>query len=260
MIYGRRIERGTTMKSFLLKLNLQLFAEESGAESVPDAEVQQENESTSSETGVESQAAAEPEKNFEKAFAKRLAAKEAEIEARFAEKYKGHDDYKMLAEYLQEVNPGADILTLKEQIELERLQSRAERENVPPEVLKRIDSLEAKAAKADEYEQQQQQQRVYQEFRTNLETFAKERGMDPEELHTFMYEKQVTDFELAFDAMEARKLREQINGAKKDGVKEFLSAKSSIPSVTGNKAQGYIASPPVKTMEEARQRALQRLQ
>lgn len=239
---------------------------ESGVESVPAAEVPQ-------DPGVDSQAVAEPkDNNFEKAFAKRLSAKEAEWQAKYQElegKYKGHDDYKYVADYLQQVH-GADIMTLKERIEMERLQERSERENVPPEVLKRLDELESKAAEADRLkEEQEQRQRELQEeeersksfteFKGKLDEFAKERGVDADDLYKFMVDNQTGNMEIALKAMKHDELQQKLADAEKTGMKKLLSAKAGIPTVATTNKTGSVTTPPAKNLAEARQRALARL-
>lgn len=264
------------MSKFRFTLDLQLFSEEMGAvdtgvDTASAAEVQP----NASEPGVETQAAADPEKqnNFEKAFAKRLAEKESEwkgqLEAERA-KYKDYDQYKEVAEYFREVNQAQDIMSLRERIEMERLQHQAEEQNLPVEVLKRLNELEAKAAEGEKIKAQQeeetrlrseqeQQQQVFKEFRTGLETFAKDKGVDADSLHQFMYDNQIGNMDAAFKAFKYDELQQQVEKAEKEGVKKFLSAKGSIPTVTGNTAQGHVASPAPKTMADARVRAMQRL-
>lgn len=215
------------------------IGDQSGVDSTPAAEVQT-SEGTESTTG-DNQAAAEPGKqnNFEKAFAKRLseaqskweADKQAEI-AKLQEQYKDYDTHKELSSYLQQIN-GLDAMTLKERIELEKLQDRAEKENVPPEVLKRIDMLEAKAAKADALEQQQQQSQQYQEFRTNLEKFASEKSANADELHKYMFDNHISSMDVAYKAMRADQLEQQLATAKEDSIKEYLASKKG-PRVEGS--------------------------
>jgi hypothetical protein len=120
------------------------FIEPSGVEETPAAEVIETPEAViESESGVEEEVAAEPEKqnNFEKAFAKRLAAERSKWDAEVNEKYKDYDTHKELSQYLQEIN-GADALTLKEQIEMSKLQARAEDNQISPEMQKRLETLE----------------------------------------------------------------------------------------------------------------------
>lgn len=234
--------------------------EQSGVEIVPAAEGQTEAVQTGETTTA---AESQPQNNFEKAFAKRLADAQSKWEQEQAEKFKGYEDYKYLADYLQEAN-GMDVMTLKEQIELERLQARAEKEQVPPSVLKRIDELEAKAAKADEYEQQQAEVQTRTQFETTLKTFCegKEIGgtpLDHSQLWQYMYENQTNSPEVAYKAMRADYLEQQVANAEKEGVKKFLSAKGSIPTVEGKTAAGVLTKEPPKTFKDAQARAAQRL-
>lgn len=265
-----------------IKLDLQLFSEEmdmpqmeTGVEDVPDAEVH--------ESGEESSVAAEPN-NFEKAFAKRLAAKEAEWRAsqeaeinKVKEQYKDFDIYRKATEFLQKQNGINDVMTLKEQLELVELQERAERHNVDPEVQRRIEELEAKAARADELEQQRaqeeqerQQQQQRQEFERNyfdqLGEFAKAHEIEGEALNKFMIdnglfvnpEQMQRSFEIAFKAMQYDQMQKQLAEAEKNGMKKLIQSKSNIPTVPGKTQQGQVVSSPPKTWAEARQRAMQR--
>lgn len=237
-----------------LKLNLQLFAEgesiDPGVESAPAAEVQ-ETEVTDSNPGVESQAAAEPEKqnNFEKAFAKRLADAQAKWEAdkqaelqKMQEQYKDYDVLKKATEYLQKTSGIQDLMSLKEQLELTELQERADRENVPPDVLKRIDELEVKAAKAEEYEKQQQEAQTIQQFESSLKTFCEGKEIDGkplshQELWQYMHENEISKPESAFKAMKADILEAKLETAKQDAVKEYLESKKA-PKVEGSGSPG----------------------
>lgn len=226
------------------------------------AAVEQTTEVPEPVTGVEETAAAEQKEpnNFEKAFAKRLAAERSKWENEANEKFKGYEDYKYVAEYLQQANNGADLLSIKEQIELERLQQRAEQANVPPEVLKRIDELEAKAAKAEEYEKQQAEQTELQKFRSSLETFAKEKGANADELHQFMYENSIANPEVAYKAMRAEQLEKELAAAKENAVKEYLESKRT-PRVEGNGTPGIVHEDPSKMgWGDIRSRALARIQ
>jgi hypothetical protein len=265
------------MSKFLLSLNLQLFSEEMGAadpgvESVPAAEVPQ-------DPGVETQAAAEPEKqnNFEKAFAKRLAEAQAKWEAekqaeiqKLQEQYKDYDSYREVADYFRELNQAPDVMTLKERIEMERLQQRAEQENVPVEVLKRLQELEAKAAEAERLKQQQEEQerlrreeeertKAYQEFRGKLDAFAKENGVEADKLYAFMVENQIGNMDAALKAMQYDDLKQKLEQAEKEGMKKLLSAKSKIPTVPSTTQTGAKVTAAPKTFAEARARAIQRL-
>lgn len=250
-----------------IPMNLQLFAD-SGVESAPDAEVQVEIDSESPESGAEQEAAAEPgkESNFEKAFAKRLAAKEAEWQAKMQElegKYKGFDDFKYVADYLQEAH-GADLMSLKERIEMERLQARAEEHGIDPETQRRLETLEQKAAKADEMEAQQKAAKEWNEFQDSLKSFCEGKEIGGEKLTNdalwkYMSESNTSSPEVAYKAMRHDWMEKQLETAKKDGVKEFLAAKGSIPNGKGTTTSGTVPSPAPKTFAEARQRAMQRI-
>lgn len=264
------------MKQALMKMNLQLFAEEGdpGVEGTPAAEGQEEKvEGAESQTGVEDQAVAEPEKqnNFEKAFAKRLAAKEAEWQAakeaeiqRIKEEYKDHDTYKLAAEYLKQTSGIPDMLTLKEEIELAQLQQRAEKENVPASVLKRIDELEAKAAKADEFEAERKQQEELQAFETSLKEFSEGKEVDGKpvdhmELWKYMHENEISKPDVALKAMKADILEAKLETAKTDAVNEYLKSKEA-PKIEGSQgaAAQQSAAPPA-SWDEAEKRAAARM-
>ena len=260
------------MSKYLLRTNLQLFAGEgeSGVEAAPAAEGQTETPQVeSSESGAETQVAAEPEKsnNFEKAFAKRLAAEREKWQAESQEKYKGHDDYKLVADYLQEAN-GLDLMTLKERIEMERLQTRAEQQGISPEMQKRLEALEEKAAKGDALEQKFQEEQRVSSYWSGLNEFAKgKEGIDAQTLNQFMIENGLMydpsnmekSFNVAYKAMMHDQLQSKLESAEKEGVKKFLQAKGAIPTVPGSTSQGHVSAPSPKTFAEARQRAMQRL-
>lgn len=224
---------------------------ESGVESVPAAEGQAEVETAS---------------NFEKAFAKRLAEAKSKWESEVTDKYKDYDTYKKSAEYFAKINNVPDVMTLKERIEMEELQEAAEKQQVPVEVLKRLQELEAKASKGEELERTMQQQQEQQNYWSNIEKFAESKGADMKALNQFMIDNEMSydpnnmerSFELAYKAMRHDELSKQVEEAEKQGMKKLLQAKSSIPNVTGNKAQGQVTSPAPKTFAEARARAMQR--
>lgn len=261
-------------KPYALTLDLQLFAEETGVESVPAAEEQTvpappETDEPAPETGVEEQAVAEPkekENNFEKAFAKRLAAErekwEKERQAEL-EKYKDYEIAKKSLEFLMKQNNISDPMTLKEQLELAELQERAEKENLPPEVLKRLDELERKAAKVDEIEKLQQEAQQIQQFEQTLKEFCEGKELDGKpldykELWKYMYDNKTENPEIAFKAMKAEILEKKLEEAKKEGMKELIQAKTNIPKVDGSRGSGSITPSQPKSFEEARQRAMQR--
>jgi len=245
----------------------QVIETQSGVESVPAAGEQ--TPSDTPETGVEVPAAAEPSKenNFEKAFAKRLAAErekwESERRAEL-EKYKDYDISKKALEYLMRVNNIHDVNFLKEQLELAELQEQAERQNMTVEELQRLKELEELKAWKQQVEQQQQQQQQLIQFEQMLKDFCKDKEFDGKpldhmELWKFMHDNGVTNPETALKAMKADLLEKQIENAKKEAVKEFLSAKGSMPKVEGAKASGTVLPGTPKTFQEARARALQRM-
>lgn len=258
-------------KPYALTLDLQLFAEETGVESVPAAEEQipapPENNESDPETGVEEQAVAEPkENNFEKAFAKRLAAErekwEAERQAEL-EKYKDYDIAKKSLEYMMRTNNIDDPMTLKEQLELAELQEKAERENLTVEEIQRRQELEELKAWKEKVERQQQEEEQLKQFEQSLKAFCEGKELDGkpldhEELWKFMADNKTENPEIAFKAMKSDVLERQLENAKKEGVKEFLSAKGSMPKVEGANASGQVMPGTPKTFAEARDRALKR--
>ncbi|WP_217597287.1 hypothetical protein [Cohnella sp. GbtcB17] len=257
-----------------LRMDLQLFAgeeSETGVEGASAAGEQTEgNEGDQSQTGVEGQGAAAEQgqqNNFEKAFAKRLAAEREKWDAdRKAEldQYKDFDAYKKAAEYLQRTSGISDLLTLKEEIELVELQERAEKENVPASVLKRIDELEAKAKKGEELEAAELQKQEWQSFEASLKEFATDKQLDGKpldhmELWKYMHENEVSKPEVAFRAMKADLLEKQLETAEKDAIDKYLKSKQG-PKTEG--AQGAAATQnagPPTSWKEAEQRMAERL-
>jgi hypothetical protein len=238
------------MNKFRLKLNLQLFADEleavdPGVDNVPAAEVQTETPQVenTSEPGAEPEVAAEPEKqnNFEKAFAKRLAEAEKKWQAETAEKYKDYDVLQKATAHLQKTSGITDLMTLKEELELADLQERAEKQNLDPETLKRIEQLEQKAAKVDEFEQLQQQEQVEKTYFSTLGEFVKDKGVSPEELNQFMIENELTynpddmskSFNIALKAMKADQFEQQAKEKESETISRYLASKSS-PKVEGS--------------------------
>lgn len=172
-------------------------------------------------------------KRLKESTDKTLAEERTKWEAEQSEKFKNYEEYRKAAEYLQKSTGISDIISLKEEIELTELQERADRENLPPETLKRIDELEAKAAKFEEYEQQQNQSKEYQTFRETLDPFAKERGIEPEELHNFMYENGIENMDIAAKAMKAEEYERKANEKEAETIKRYLESKQA-PRVEGS--------------------------
>lgn len=199
-----------------------------------------------------------PENNDPKgiAFGKALVAEREkirkELETEYDEKYKDYDLHKDLSGYLSELNGGTDLITLKERVELERLEKRAEKEDVSPETLKRIDELEAKAAKGDELEKQQQEaQRVTAYFST-LDKFLEGKGVESKELNQFMIDNGLSydsanmekSFDIAYKAMKAEEFEKKANEKEADTIKRYLASKNA-PKVEGS--TGAAASQTVDT-------------
>lgn len=237
------------MKKYPLVLDLQLFSDEvmdPGVEFVPAAEEQGTDQvETHIESGEDLQAAAEPEKqnNFEKAFAKRLAAKEAEIEAKYAEKYKNYDVLQKATAHLQETTGISDLMTLNEELELAALQRRAEKQDLDVDTLKRIEQLEQKAAKGEELEAKLQQEQQWKEFETSLQTFCagKEidgKTIDHKDLWNYMFENDIQKPDIAFKAMKADVLETKLATAKEDSIRDYLASKQAPRAEGGNGVAG----------------------
>jgi hypothetical protein len=215
---------------------------ESGVDTTPAAEVQT-SEVTESQTGVDTQAAAEPEKqnNFEKAFAKRLAEAQTKWEKETSEKYKNYDDYRKATEYLQKTTGINDVLSLREQIELQELEDKAEQNNISPEMQRRLETLEAKAAKADEYELNTQQTKQHQEYFSKLDEFVKDKGVTTADFNQYMIENGVIlnteawdkSLTIALKAMRADEYERKANEKESETINRYLSSKSA-PRVDGS--------------------------
>jgi hypothetical protein len=200
---------------------------------------------------------------------KALAEERAKWEKETSEKYKDYDTYRKATEYLQKTSGIDDVMTLKEQIELQELNERAEQQNVPPDVLKRIDELEQKAARGDELEAKQQQEQVNNLFWKAAEQFVEGKDVSKEELNKYMIENDIfvdpmnselaqRKFDMAYKAMQYDVMQKKLESAEKDGMNKLLSSKGSIPTIPGKTAQGQVVSDRPKTFAEARARAMQR--
>ncbi|QHT61701.1 hypothetical protein GXP70_18120 [Paenibacillus lycopersici] len=249
------------MTKYRFPLNLQLFADgEEAASGVDDVSAAgtQEEVSTAGEQDAGQGA--------DKAFAKRLAAERAKIENEYAERFKDYDTHKQVSDYFAQLN-GMDALTLRERVELERLQEQADQQQVPVEVMRRLQELEAKAAQADELTQQQQRGQMERTYWDGVNAFAAEKGVDAKALNQFLVDSGIPidpgnmqkALDIAFKAVRHDQLEKQIADAEKNGMKKLLGAKGSIPTVTGSMAQGQAASTAPKTFAEARARAMQRM-
>jgi len=249
-------------------------SESSGVEGAGEAALQ-EGQSTNVETGDQNNPEAGDDKNppdpntaWEKRIAKvrEKAAQETReaLEKEYAERYKDHDAYRKAAEYLQRTSGIGDIMTLKEEIELAELQERAEKEKVPPNVLKRIDELEAKAARGEELEAAQKEEQERQAFENTLKDFCKDKTIDGKsvdhmELWKYMHENTTSNPDVAFKAMKAEILESKLETAKTDAVNEYLQSKQA-PKIEGSQGAAAQQAPGrAGSIDAAEQRALARL-
>ncbi|MEK4191772.1 hypothetical protein NYE59_01670 [Paenibacillus sp. FSL L8-0323] len=200
---------------------------------------------------------------------KAVSEAKSQWEKEQSEKFKDYDTYRKATEYLQKTSGIDDVMTLKEQLELQELNERAEQQNVPPDVLKRIDELEQKAARGDELEQQQQAQQINNLFWKAAESFVEGKDVSKEDLNKYMLENEIIvdvtkpdlaqkKFDMAYKAMQYDAMAKKLESAEKDGMKKLMHAKGSIPTIPGNAAQGQVVNGPPKTFPEARARAMQR--
>lgn len=229
------------------------IAQVSGVENVV-AAVPQENEAPPA--AVENEPAESGDK-VEAAFAKRFAAERAKLESEYAERYKDFDRYKGISEYFREMNEMSDVSELSDRIEMERLQERAQQAQVSPEVQRRLEELEAKAAEADQLREQQNVQSWYKDFRADLDKFAADKQASADEIEQYMIENQISNYEIAYKALrfaDAEKQREEIEKA---AIARYIESKKA-PNVVG--AGGIAAPVPAaspKTWDQARAGALE---
>lgn len=251
-------------KRYRHSLDLQTFNDpvevETGVDIVPAAE-EQTTEITEQVTQTEDKT--------EVAFAKKWAAKEKEWQEQkereiqaLKDQYKDHEVYKQAAEYLQKSSGINDIMTLKEEIEMQKLQERAEERNMNPEDLKRLDELEAKAKRLEELEAERERTKQIEEFETSLKGFAEGKEidgkpLDHKELWQYMADNEVSNPDIAYKAMKADFLEAQVAEAERKGVEKYLASKTGVK--TGGGVPTGTENTPAKTLKEAEQRALARL-
>lgn len=233
---------------------LQFFAEESGEPSVV-AEGQEPldegNAPPPSPDGTESVPSPPEDVMKQESFAKRLqeqtekrlSEERAKWEQEQAEKYKDYDTYKKATDFLMKSNGINDPMTLKEQLEMTELQERAEKNNLDPETQKRLEYLEERDRKAQEYEREQAEQKQLSEFENSLKDFCKEKEIDGKavdhmELWSYMHENGISKPEAAYKAMKADVLEQKLATAKEDAVKEYLASKKA-PKAEGSGATAF---------------------
>jgi hypothetical protein len=221
-----------------------------GVDVVPAAEEQATPQvDPASQTGANEQAAAEPEKqnNFEKAFAKRLAAERDKWDKDTSEKYKDYEALKKTTSYFQQRHGYTDLMAMNADIELAELQARAEKENVPAEVLKRIDQLESEAAEGKQLKQQQQEIERVNTYFSSLNEFVKDKGVDAQALNQFMIDNELQynpnamdkSFTVALNAFKADEYKTKLETAKKDAIDEYLGTKRAPKTEGSTGAAGF---------------------
>lgn len=201
-----------------------------------------------------------------KAFAKRLeertqkALQEAkqQWEQETSEKYGNFDQYQQAMDYVMKSAGYNNFDEFQSALQEAQLQERAEQNGVNPEYQQRLEELEERAKRADELEQQREQEQTMQQFRTHLQEFSKEKGIEAEQLETFMVENQIPNFEMAYRALRYEQMEADLKNAKDVAVKEYLESKKA-PKVEGSGTPGIVKEAPPKNFAEARQRALARL-
>lgn len=200
----------------------------------------------------------QPDDRTEKAFAARFAKEREKLEREYQEKYKDYDTYKNIGEYFREQNGFDDPMTLHEEIELAKLQARAEQSQVPPEMQQRLEQLEAKAAEADKMKADQELQTWYQGFKKDLTDFASQKGVDANELEKFMAENKLANMDIAYKAFAFQDAEAKKADIEKKAVENYLNSKKA-PRTEGAGTAGYVPPAAPKTWDEADARAIERL-
>ncbi|AFU12941.1 hypothetical protein MC28_1519 [Bacillus thuringiensis MC28] len=201
------------------------------------------------------------------AFAKRLQERTqaALVEERqrweqeTSERYGNYDTYDRAMNFFMKQAGYNDLDSMMQAIEQQDLLQRAEKFGVTPEIQQKLENLEAKAQRAEELEYQREQQQLAQRFTQALGQFAQEKETDAAALEQFMVEHNVPNFEVAYNAMRAEQLEEQLTSAKETAIQEYLQSKKA-PRVEGSGATGIVSDEPTTDFKVARERALQRLQ
>lgn len=185
-------------------------------------------------------------------FAKRLSEEKVKWDKETTEKYKDYDLHKDLSGYLSELNGGVDLLSLKEQIEMDRLERRAEENSATPEMQRRLEELEAKAAKGEKLEQDQQENQRVTTYFSTMDKYLEGKGVDSKDLNQFMVDNKLQydpenmekSFDIAYKAMKADEFEKKANEKESETIKRYLAAKNA-PKVEGS--TGAAASQTVDT-------------
>jgi hypothetical protein len=275
-VRNRQLTGGYTMfKQFGLKMNLQLFSADLGveggdfADSTPadDIEVTEPTIDGPQDPPVD-QTGEPPTDDLDnsKAFAKRLeertqkalAEERAKWEQETSQKYGNYDQYDQALQLVLKQSGFGSFEELQQALHEAELTERAQANGVNPEFQQRIEQLEERAKRADELEQQQQQEQVYQQFTQALSTFASEKGIEANQLEEYMVQHNIPSFEAAYKALRHDQMAEELANAKDIAIKEYLASKKA-PKVEGTGTPGVVKDSPPKTFEEARARAMERL-
>lgn len=192
------------------------------------------------------------------AFSKRLEAEREKLRAEYEDRYKDYDTVREVADYFREANGLDDVMSLKEKIEMSRLQERAEKSNLPPEVQQRLETLEAKAAEADEYKQTEALRSQYNEFRGKLGEFVEGKDVKADDLEQFMIDNRIQNMEIAYKAMTHTDVQSQREAIEKEAVEKYLQSKKA-PRAEGAGSAGQVNTPPPKTWDQARAGAAEML-
>ncbi|MGQ0418943.1 MFS transporter [Bacillus sp. HC-Mk] len=179
-------------------------------------------------------------------------------EQEISERYGNYDTYDRAMNFFMKQAGYNDVDSMMQAIEQQDLLQRAEKFGVTPEIQQKLESLEAKAQRAEELEYQREQQQLSQRFTQALGQFAQEKGADAAALEQFMVEHNVPNFEVAYNAMRTQQLEEQLTSAKETAIQEYLQSKKA-PKVEGSGATGLVSDEPTTDFQVARERALQRL-
>lgn len=241
------------IRQMLLEMDGAIGAD-SGVENVSAAETQ-------TESGENTSAADSQPNNFEKAFAKRLSAKEAEWNKQREElegKYKDYDRHAKASSYLLKSAGFSSMDELNEAIEMDELRERADKEGITPAMQKRLDELESKANKFDEWQKEQEQQKTVSEFEGKIKAFAQEKGVDHMELWQFMHDQKIGTMEAAFKAFKYEEAAAEREKIEKEAIEKYLASKKG-PKAEGAGAPGATSFKPSGNMQTAEQRAIARI-
>ncbi|HDW3056246.1 TPA: MFS transporter [Bacillus cereus] len=212
--------------------------------------------------GVENPEGVEQSQAFAKRLRERTQAALMEERQRWeqevSERYGNYDTYDRAMNFFMKQAGYNDLDSMMQAIEQQDLLQRAEKFGVTPEIQQKLESLEAKAQRAEELEYQREQQQLSQRFTQALGQFAQEKGADAAALEQFMVEHNVPNFEVAYNAMRTQQLEEQLTSAKETAIQEYLQSKKA-PKVEGSGATGVVSDEPTTDFQVARERALQRL-